>query len=74
MVSIVCVFVGWGQGFPSVGEHYNSVLEMRRLYTTVSFLGIHKCEPDMFIGFSPALNLQCKCNNVGACILYCRGC
>jgi hypothetical protein len=36
-------------------EHYNSVLEI-----TVSFLGIHKWEPD--IGFSPALRLQCsKC-------------
>jgi hypothetical protein len=35
-------------------EHYNSVLEM-----TVSFLGIHKWEPDIHIGFSPALHLQC---------------
>jgi hypothetical protein len=30
--------------------HYNSVLEI-----TVSFLGIHKWEPDINIGFSPAL-------------------
>jgi hypothetical protein len=29
-------------------EHYNSVLE-----TTFSFLGIHKWEPDIYIGFSP---------------------
>jgi hypothetical protein len=35
-------------------EHYNSVLEI-----TVSFLGIHKWEPDIYIGFSPALPLQC---------------
>jgi hypothetical protein len=26
---------------------------------TVSFLGIHKWEPDIYIGFSPALHLQC---------------
>jgi hypothetical protein len=36
-------------------EHYNSVLEI-----TVSFLGIHKWEPDINIGFSPALHLQCE--------------
>ncbi len=35
-------------------EHYNSVLEI-----TVSFVGIHKWEPDIYIGFSPALPLQC---------------
>jgi hypothetical protein len=35
-------------------EHYNSVLEI-----TVSFLEIHKLEPDIYIGFSPALHLQC---------------
>jgi hypothetical protein len=35
-------------------EHYNSVFEI-----TVSFLGMHKWEPDIYIGFSPALNLQC---------------
>jgi hypothetical protein len=35
-------------------EHYNSVLEI-----TVSFLGRHNWEPDIYIGFSPALNLQC---------------
>ncbi len=36
-------------------EHYTSVLEI-----TVSFLGIHKSEPDIYIGFSPALHLQCN--------------
>jgi hypothetical protein len=34
-------------------EHYNYVLEI-----TVSFLGIHKREPAICIGFSPALLLQ----------------
>jgi hypothetical protein len=34
-------------------EHYNSVLEI-----TVSFLGIHKWKPDIYIGFLPALNLK----------------
>jgi hypothetical protein len=28
------------------------------LEITVSFLGIHKREPDIYIGFSPALPLQ----------------
>ncbi len=28
---------------------------------TVSFLGIHKWEPDICIGFSTALHLQCTC-------------
>jgi hypothetical protein len=43
-------------------EHYNSVSEIRRLHTqcTVSFLGIHKWEPDIYIGFTPALHLQCS--------------
>jgi hypothetical protein len=36
-------------------EHYNSVLEI-----TVSILGIHKWEPDIYIGFSLALHLQCS--------------
>ncbi len=34
-------------------EHYNSVLEI-----TVSFMVIHNCEPNIYIGFSPALHLQ----------------
>ena len=45
-----------------VGEtdRYNSVLEI-----TVSFPGIHKWEPDIYIGFSPALHLQCtECETV----------
>ncbi len=36
-------------------EHYNYCLEV-----SVSFLGIHKWEPDIYIGFSPALDLQCS--------------
>ncbi len=36
-------------------EHYNSVLEI-----TVSFLGIHKWELDIYIGFSPPLHLQSR--------------
>ncbi len=35
-------------------EHYNSVLEI-----TVSLLEINKWEPDIYIGFSPALHLKC---------------
>jgi hypothetical protein len=35
-------------------EHYNSVLDL-----TVSFLGVHKWEPDIYIGLSLALHLQC---------------
>ncbi len=38
-------------------EHYNSVLEI-----TVSFLGIHKWEPDICIGFSFAVYLQMLIN------------
>ncbi len=36
-------------------EHINSVLEI-----TVSILRIHKWEPDIHIGFSAALHLQCS--------------
>ncbi len=35
-------------------KQYNSVLGI-----TFSFLGIHKWEPDIYIGFSPARHLQC---------------
>jgi hypothetical protein len=35
-------------------EHYNSGLEIR-----VSLLGMHKWKPDICIGFSTALHLQC---------------
>ncbi len=38
-------------------EHYNSVLEITRP-CAVSFLGIHKSEPDICFRFSPALHLQ----------------
>jgi hypothetical protein len=64
----VCIFLGSVHIFPcrrigrpileiykSHTEHYNSVLEI-----TVSFLGIHKWERDIYIGFSPALHLQCN--------------
>ncbi len=44
-------------------EHYNSVLEI-----TVSFLGIHKWEPDIYIGFSPVLHLQWTCLSYIICI------
>jgi hypothetical protein len=49
-------------------EHYNSVLEI-----TVSFLGIHKWEPDIYIGFSPALHLQCKVRQYLCCIKTNKG-
>jgi hypothetical protein len=49
------------RSYMSVGtgdtEHYNSVLEI-----TVSFLGIHKWELDIYIGFSLVLHLQCRQN------------
>ncbi len=45
-------------------EHYYTVLEI-----TVSFLGVHKWEPDIDIGFSPALHLQCTSRQSYA-ILY----
>jgi hypothetical protein len=35
--------------------HYNYVLEIMRLR---SLMGIHKSEPDIYIGFSSALHLQ----------------
>jgi hypothetical protein len=35
---------------PANTEHYNSVLEIRGC--VVSFLGIHKSKPDIYIGFS----------------------
>jgi hypothetical protein len=38
-------------------EHYDSVLEITE--RAVSFLEIHKSEPDIYIVFSPALHLQC---------------
>ncbi len=38
---------------------YNSVLEI-----TVSFLEIHKWEPDIYIGLSQALHLQCISVNI----------
>ena len=46
-------------------EYYNSVLEI-----TVSYLGIHKWEPDIYIGFSPALHLQCMGDYIFICRIY----
>jgi hypothetical protein len=37
-------------------EHYNYVLEIMRLHSFIS----GKWEPDIYIGFSPALHLQCE--------------
>jgi hypothetical protein len=37
----------------------------------VSFLGIRQSEPDIYIGFSPALHLQCK-HLWSACIIFSR--
>ncbi len=38
-------------------EHYNSVLEITRSRSFIS--GLHKSEPDIYIGFSPTLHVQC---------------
>jgi hypothetical protein len=43
-------------------EHYNSVLEIN-----VLFLGIFTWEPDIYIGFSSALHLQCGGQNCQIC-------
>jgi hypothetical protein len=40
-------------------ENYKFVLEIGHI---VLFLGIHKPEPDIYIGFSPAFHLQCVNN------------
>jgi hypothetical protein len=37
-------------------DHYNSVLEIKRLHSLIS--GIYKWKPDIYIGFSRALHLQ----------------
>ncbi len=39
-------------------EHYNYVSKITG--RTISFLEIHNSEPDIYIGFSPALHLQCR--------------
>ncbi len=46
-------------------EHYNSVFGNNS--RAVSFLGIHKSEPVIYIGFSPALHLHCNTH------LHCKG-
>ncbi len=54
----IYVFLFWELRSLSVGigetEQQSSVVEI-----TVSFLGIYKWEPDIYIGFSPSLHLQC---------------
>jgi hypothetical protein len=39
---------------------------------TVAFLGIHKSEPDIYIGFSPALHLKCATGNNTFILLWQR--
>ncbi len=46
-------------------EHYNSVLELSRLHS--SFLGRHKWEPDIYIGFSQAFICSVVLTYVAAC-------
>jgi hypothetical protein len=41
----------------SVGTGRQNIIIL--LEITVTFLGIHKWEPDIYIGFSPVLHLQC---------------
>ncbi len=62
----ICVYRNWET------EHFNSILE-----TTVSFLGVHKWKPDIYIGFSLALYLQCThslhchpISHIGTCIMH----
>ena len=57
-------------------EHYCIIL-FWKLEVTVSFLGTHKWEPDIYIGFSSALHLQCSwpmlfshINLAGKCLGY----
>jgi hypothetical protein len=42
-----------------IGRHNIIILFRNNEGRAVSFLGIHKSEPDIYIGFSPALHLQC---------------
>jgi hypothetical protein len=44
-------------------EHYNSVMEI-----TVSFLGIQKWEPGIYIGFLPALDFLAVYSNSLFCL------
>ncbi len=53
--------------YKSLTDRWVKELGDRTLYSvleiTVSFLGIRKWEPDIYIGFSPALHLQCSTTN-----------
>ncbi len=49
--------------YMSVGTGRQNIIMYSVLEITVSFLGIHKWEPDIYIGFSPALHLQCGDDN-----------
>jgi hypothetical protein len=44
-----------------LGRQDNVILFWKSRGRTVSFLGIHKLEPAISIGFSSALHLQCDC-------------
>jgi hypothetical protein len=56
-------------------EHYNYIREIK-----VSFLGIYKWESAIYIGFSPALHLQCRQQLVRKKVVllqnggFCNGC
>jgi hypothetical protein len=41
-----------------------SSLKIAAAYRTVSFLGLHKSEPEIYIGLSPALHFQCVASNM----------
>ncbi len=47
-----------------IGRQNITILFWKQRGCTASFLGIHKWEPVIYIGFSPALHLQCNGKNV----------
>jgi hypothetical protein len=49
-------------------EHFNSVFEITRMHS--SFLETHISEPDIYIGFSPALQLQCTVLYINSHVVY----
>ncbi len=44
-----------------IGKQNIIIMFLKKWGHTVSFMGIHKSEPDIYNGFSPALHLQCAC-------------
>jgi hypothetical protein len=42
------------------GRQNTDILFWKKRGCAVSFLGIHKSEPHIYIGFTPALHLQCS--------------